>query len=134
MSFAVGIVDHVRLFKKPSRSQFAVFMFFLNDKDINFISTTDMFQRVNNVVSLCSILSAFKRFKRVLCLQQIIDDPVWGPIELHPLCVRIIDTPQFQRLRYIKHLGGLSFVYPGACHCRFEHSVGYMHQQKKFSI
>nr|XP_034335733.1 deoxynucleoside triphosphate triphosphohydrolase SAMHD1 isoform X1 [Crassostrea gigas] len=55
---------------------------------------------------------------------KIINDPIWGPIELHPLCIRIIDTPQFQRLRYIKQLGGISFVYPGACHCRFEHSIG----------
>eukprot|EP00105_Crassostrea_gigas_P038003 XP_019922151.1 PREDICTED: deoxynucleoside triphosphate triphosphohydrolase SAMHD1-like isoform X4 [Crassostrea gigas] len=55
---------------------------------------------------------------------KIINDPIWGPIELHPLCIRIIDTPQFQRLRYIKQLGGISLVYPGACHCRFEHSIG----------
>lgn len=55
---------------------------------------------------------------------KIINDPIWGPIELHPLCIRIIDTPQFQRLRSIKQLGGCSFVYPGACHTRFEHSIG----------
>ncbi|XP_078310162.1 deoxynucleoside triphosphate triphosphohydrolase SAMHD1-like isoform X3 [Crassostrea virginica] len=54
----------------------------------------------------------------------IINDPIWGPIELHPLCVRVIDTPEFQRLRSIKQLGGCSYVYPGACHNRFEHSIG----------
>lgn len=54
----------------------------------------------------------------------IINDPIWGPIELDPLCMRIINTPQFQRLRNIKQLGGCSFVYPGACHSRFEHSIG----------
>lgn len=57
----------------------------------------------------------------------IINDPIWGPIELHPLCIKIIDTPQFQRLRHIKQLGGCSFVYPGACHSRFEHSIGTSH-------
>ena len=36
---------------------------------------------------------------------QVFNDPIHGHIELHPLMVRIIDTPQFQRLRYIKQLG-----------------------------
>ncbi|CAI8021438.1 Deoxynucleoside triphosphate triphosphohydrolase SAMHD1 [Geodia barretti] len=36
---------------------------------------------------------------------KVFNDPVHGHIELHPLMVRFIDTPQFQRLRYIKQLG-----------------------------
>ena len=55
---------------------------------------------------------------------QVLNDPIHGNIELHPLCVKIIDTPQFQRLRFIKQLGGVYFVYPGAAHNRFEHSIG----------
>ncbi|XP_056405330.1 deoxynucleoside triphosphate triphosphohydrolase SAMHD1-like isoform X2 [Hyla sarda] len=58
---------------------------------------------------------------------KVFNDPVHGHIELHPLLVRIIDTPQFQRLRYIKQLGGTYYVYPGACHNRFEHSIGVAH-------
>ena len=39
-------------------------------------------------------------------LQSVIfNDPVHGHIELDPLCVAIIDTPQFQRLRRLKQLG-----------------------------
>ncbi|EHB05439.1 SAM domain and HD domain-containing protein 1 [Heterocephalus glaber] len=55
---------------------------------------------------------------------KVINDPIHGHIELHPLLMRIIDTPQFQRLRYIKQLGGGYYVFPGASHNRFEHSLG----------
>uniref|UniRef100_A0A670JVL3 HD domain-containing protein n=1 Tax=Podarcis muralis TaxID=64176 RepID=A0A670JVL3_PODMU len=54
----------------------------------------------------------------------VFNDPIHGHIEMHPLLVRIIDTPQFQRLRYIKQLGGTYYVFPGASHNRFEHSLG----------
>lgn len=33
------------------------------------------------------------------------NDPIHGHIELSELCIKIIDTPQFQRLRYISQLG-----------------------------
>uniref|UniRef100_A0A3Q3E7G7 Deoxynucleoside triphosphate triphosphohydrolase SAMHD1-like n=1 Tax=Labrus bergylta TaxID=56723 RepID=A0A3Q3E7G7_9LABR len=73
------------------------------------------------------IVLSFRLF--VFC--QVFNDPIHGSIELHPLLIKIIDTPQFQRLRFIKQLGGVYFVYPGASHNRFEHSnrvsqVGYL--------
>lgn len=55
---------------------------------------------------------------------KVFNDPIHGHIELHPLLVRFIDTPQFQRLRHIKQLGGTYLVFPGASHNRFEHSIG----------
>nr|XP_039258002.1 deoxynucleoside triphosphate triphosphohydrolase SAMHD1-like [Styela clava] len=57
----------------------------------------------------------------------VFNDPVHGTISLHPFLVKIINTPQFQRLRNIKQLQGAYFVYPGACHNRFEHSIGTAH-------
>lgn len=51
-------------------------------------------------------------------------DPIQVDIELTPLEIRVIDTLDFQRLRYIKQLGTASYVFPGATHTRFEHSLG----------
>ncbi|TIC21145.1 WD40 repeat-like protein [Wallemia mellicola] len=53
-----------------------------------------------------------------------INDPIHGYITLDTLCFSVIDTPQFQRLRYLKQLGSSYFVFPGATHNRFEHSIG----------
>ncbi|KAI5095516.1 deoxynucleoside triphosphate triphosphohydrolase SAMHD1 [Silurus meridionalis] len=55
---------------------------------------------------------------------KVFNDPIHGHIELHPLLVHIIDTPQFQRLRHIKQLGATYMVFPGAAHNRFEHCIG----------
>ncbi|KAM8842311.1 deoxynucleoside triphosphate triphosphohydrolase SAMHD1-like [Synchiropus picturatus] len=56
--------------------------------------------------------------------KKVFNDSIHGLVELHPLLVKIIDTPEFQRLRNIKQLGGAQFVYPGASHNRFQHSIG----------
>ncbi|XP_045135968.1 deoxynucleoside triphosphate triphosphohydrolase SAMHD1-like isoform X3 [Portunus trituberculatus] len=56
--------------------------------------------------------------------QKTFQDAVHGAITLHPLCVKVIDTPQFQRLRFIKALGTCYFVFPAATHNRFEHCLG----------
>jgi uncharacterized protein len=55
---------------------------------------------------------------------KIVRDAVHGDIELEPLEVDLIDTPEFQRLRGIKQLGTACLVYPSATHTRFEHSLG----------
>src|SRR6476619_7443933 len=51
---------------------------------------------------------------------------VHGTVDVTALEDRIIDHPVVQRLRRIKQLAFLSFVFPGATHSRFEHSLGVM--------
>lgn len=54
-------------------------------------------------------------------------DPIHGFIEYNSTEEKIINTELFQRLRGIRQLALASFVYPGAHHTRFEHSIGTMH-------
>ncbi len=56
-----------------------------------------------------------------------IRDPLWNTIHLDATAVRIVDTPEFQRLRYIRQLGLAHLVYPGATHTRFDHALGVYH-------
>ena len=65
--------------------------------------------------------------------KKFIRDSVYGDISLNEFEVRIMDMPQFQRLRRIKQLGLISLIYPGATHTRFEHCIGAMHLGSKLS-
>ncbi|XP_070560339.1 deoxynucleoside triphosphate triphosphohydrolase SAMHD1-like [Ptychodera flava] len=57
-------------------------------------------------------------------ITKVFQDPIHGTIELNHVYMKIIDTPEFQRLRNVKQLGTVNFVYAGAVHTRFEHSIG----------
>ena len=60
--------------------------------------------------------------------KKILNDPVYGFISISSdLILQVIDHPFFQRLRRIKQLGFSDYVYPGAHHTRFHHSIGAMH-------
>src|SRR5438309_2798664 len=55
---------------------------------------------------------------------KVIHDNLWGTNRFSWIEMAIIDSPLFQRIRYI-HQTGLAFlVYPSAHHTRFEHSLG----------
>lgn len=58
--------------------------------------------------------------------KKFIRDSVYGDIGLTKFEERIMDMPQFQRLRRIRQLGLINLIYPGATHTRFEHSIGTM--------
>jgi HD superfamily phosphohydrolase len=46
----------------------------------------------------------------------------------------VIDQPAFQRLRRVRQLGPTHWVYPGAVHTRFEHSLGAYDYVRRFLI
>ena len=54
----------------------------------------------------------------VLLGMQLFNDPVHGHFRLDPIAVKIIDTPQFQRLSDLKQLGCTYYVFRGASHNR----------------
>ena len=56
-----------------------------------------------------------------------IRDPVHGSIHINKEEEVIIKDNFFQRLRNIKQLGFSEYVFPGATHTRFLHSIGVMH-------
>jgi HD superfamily phosphohydrolase len=55
---------------------------------------------------------------------KIIGCKIHGYIRVTELALKIINTPEFQRLRDIKQLGLCHLIYPAATHTRFEHSIG----------
>ena len=62
---------------------------------------------------------------------KIINDPIHGHMEFDSELVKIIDTQYFQRLRELKQLGSGDWVFPGAVHNRFIHSLGVCHLADK---
>jgi len=56
-----------------------------------------------------------------------IKDPVHGYVYITKQEKEIIDSYPVQRLRRLRQLAGSEYVYPGANHTRFEHSVGVMY-------
>ncbi len=55
-----------------------------------------------------------------------IKDPVHGYVYITEAEKNIIDSYPMQRLRRLRQLAGSEYVYPGANHTRFEHSIGVM--------
>lgn len=58
---------------------------------------------------------------------KFIYDSIHKHMEMHPIVLNVINTPVFQRLRYLKQLSVTDYVFPTATHTRFEHSIGVSH-------
>ncbi len=55
---------------------------------------------------------------------KIIHDAIHGSIKFEGVTLRLLETPEMQRLSGIKQLGLGYLVFPGANHTRLEHSIG----------
>ncbi len=63
---------------------------------------------------------------------KVINDPVHGFISIeNETILSLIDSQAFQRLRRIRQMGVADYVYPGAEHTRFLHSLGAYHLIKQ---
>jgi HD superfamily phosphohydrolase len=54
----------------------------------------------------------------------VVRDPIHHDIRVTDAEYRVMNTPEMQRLRYVKQLGLTNLVYPGAEHSRLSHSWG----------
>lgn len=61
-------------------------------------------------------------------IYHVIKDPVHGTMQFtdneNNWIKPFIDSPPFQRLRHVKQMGMGDFIFPGAVHTRFSHSLG----------
>jgi hypothetical protein len=69
---------------------------------------------------------------------QRVRDPLHNLIEFdagefEQTCWKVVQTRPMQRLRRVKQLGFSEFVYPGASHTRFAHSLGVFHTARLLS-
>lgn len=62
-----------------------------------------------------------------LKIVKYINDPVYGGIGITRIEQELIDTPVFQRLRKLRQLARVNYVFPGAEHSRYVHSLGVLH-------
>lgn len=86
-----------------------------NNNDIDFSDTkTDLLRFHNSNTSV----------KRIKHEENIFKDPIHQFIKMEDLCLKIIDSPQFQRLHHLKQLGTGDYIFRAAHHTRFEHSLG----------
>lgn len=68
-------------------------------------------------------------------MEKVFRDPIHGLMrfdkEEDRLVLDLIESPEVQRLRWIRLLGLITFVYPGAEHSRFFHSLGTAYLMKR---
>jgi len=68
-------------------------------------------------------------------MEKVFRDPVHGlmhfNVDQDRLVLDLLDTAEVQRLRHIRQMGLSDFVFPGATHTSFSHSLGVVHLMKR---
>jgi HD superfamily phosphohydrolase len=65
---------------------------------------------------------------------RVFRDPLHGDIRLTEFEWSALNTPELQRLGYLKQLGTTHYVYRGALHTRLLHSIGTLHLIERIMI
>lgn len=63
--------------------------------------------------------------------KKVVFDTIHGYISLTKGEYNLIQTPYYQRLRWIKQLGFTFYIFPGGTHTRFPHTLGVMHMMDR---
>jgi uncharacterized protein len=66
-----------------------------------------------------------------LAFKRSVHDKLYGMMGLTAEEVDVIDSRDFQRLRWIRQTGLLMYVWPAANHTRFEHSIGVVESAQR---
>jgi HD superfamily phosphohydrolase len=61
----------------------------------------------------------------------VLYDVLYGFVPITEWEEEIINSPFFQRLRWIKQLSFANYIFPGAEHNRFGHTIGVMHSMEQ---
>lgn len=86
----------------------------------------DMGETASMLASQLSLVSSDtgETDKALLKTEKTFRIAVTGDVFVTQLERKVIDTPDFQRLRGVRQLGSVFHVYPTALHTRFDHSLG----------
>ena len=111
------------------RSLVTIQIFGAQKSDKNVSQTIAVTDFNANLKSYRTYFSSITSLKFIFCQQKhmppkVFNCPIHGHIKLSCLSVKVMDTPQFQRLRDISQLGSICYVFGGAASKRFEHSLG----------
>ncbi|MCY2987113.1 MAG: HD domain-containing protein [Planctomycetota bacterium] len=95
----------------------------------------DLVGRIEGLIgrSITEYLAA-REAQQVKPSAKAVKDAVWGMIDLTAPEMLVLDSPPLQRLRFVRQLGVTYLTFPTAGYCRYEHTLGAMHQAERMLV